>query len=114
MVTLSFSPSMIFLGVRSRWTIPFSLCRYLKACTIYKEIGWSELLNLPFQRKFKKYKYVKLAHILSYSGPEVINLFSCSTQLSTKFHLLIKSKILTNEKVSCLRSLRCCIYHAHK
>ena len=27
------------------------------------------------------------------SGPEVIKLFSCSTQLSMKFQLLIKSKI---------------------
>ena len=48
------------------------------------------------------------------SGPEVIKLFSCSTQLSTKFQLLIKTKILTNEEVSCFKSLRCCIYHANK
>ena len=34
-------------------------------------------------------------------GPEVIKLFSCSTQLSTKFQLLIKTKILTNIEVSC-------------
>ena len=30
------------------------------------------------------------------SGPEVIKVCSCSTQLSTKFQLLIKSKIPTN------------------
>ena len=47
-------------------------------------------------------------------GPEVIKLFSCSTQLSTKFQLLIKIKIRTNEEVSCFKSLRCCIYHAIK
>ena len=29
------------------------------------------------------------------SGPEVIELFSCSTQLSVKFHLVIKIKIPT-------------------
>ena len=29
-------------------------------------------------------------------GPKVIKLFSCSTQLSTKFQLLIKTKIPTN------------------
>ena len=29
-------------------------------------------------------------------GPEVIKLFSCSTQLSMKFQLLIKTKILKN------------------
>ena len=48
------------------------------------------------------------------SGPEVIKLFSCSTQLSMKFQLLIKSKILTNKEVYCFKSLRCCIYHANK
>ena len=48
------------------------------------------------------------------SGPEVINFFSYSTQLSTKFQLLIKTKILTNEEVSCFKSLRCCIYNANK
>ena len=45
------------------------------------------------------------------SGPKVIKLFSCSTQLSTKFQLLIISKLLTNEEVYCFKSLRCCIYH---
>ena len=47
-------------------------------------------------------------------GPEDIKLFSCSTQLSTKFQLLIKTKIPTNEEVSCVKSLRCCNDHANK
>ena len=38
--------------------------------------------------------------------PEVINFFSCSTQLSIKFQLIIKTKIPTNIKVSCVKSLR--------
>ena len=46
--------------------------------------------------------------------PEVIKLFSCSTQLSTKFQLLIKNKIPKGEEVSCFKSLRCGIYHANK
>ena len=46
-------------------------------------------------------------------GHEVIKLFSCSTQLSTKFQLLIKTKIPTNEEASCFKSLRCCIYHTY-
>ena len=46
--------------------------------------------------------------------PEVIKLFSCSTQLSMKFQLLIKTKTPTNKEVSCFKSLRCCIYHADK
>ena len=44
-------------------------------------------------------------------GPKVIRLFSCSTQLSTKFRLLIKTKIPVNKNVFCCMSLRCCIYH---
>ena len=35
------------------------------------------------------------------SGPEVIKLFSCSTQLSIKFQLLIKSKTLKKIDISC-------------
>ena len=43
-------------------------------------------------------------------GPEIIKLFSCSTQLSTKFQLLIKTKIPTNKEVSCLKSLRYVVF----
>ena len=39
------------------------------------------------------------------ADPEVIKLFPCSTQLSTKFQLLIKNKIPTNEEVSYFKSL---------
>ena len=46
-------------------------------------------------------------------GPEVIKLLS-STQLSTKFQLLIKTKIPTNKEVHCFKSLSCCIYHTNK
>ena len=48
------------------------------------------------------------------AGPEVIKLFSCSTQLSMEFQMLIKSKLLKNKDFSCFQMLRCCIYHAHK
>ena len=51
---------------------------------------------------------------VKYPGPEVIKKSSCSTQLSMKFKLLIKTKIPTNKEVSCFKSLRCCIYHANK
>ena len=47
-------------------------------------------------------------------APKYIKLFSCSTELSTKFQLLIKAKIPKNKEVSCFKALRCCIYHAHK
>ena len=45
---------------------------------------------------------------------EVIKKSLCSTQLSTKFQLLIKTKITANKEVYCFKSLRCCIYHANK
>ena len=38
--------------------------------------------------------------------PQGYKTFLCSTQLSMKFQLLIKTKIPTNEKVSCFQSLR--------
>ena len=41
-------------------------------------------------------------------------LFSCSTQLSMKFWLLLKSKMLNNKDFSCLQILKCCIYHTYK
>ena len=47
------------------------------------------------------------------SGPDAIKLFSFSTQLSMKFQLLIKTKIPTNEEVSCIKSLRYGIYQAN-
>ena len=52
--------------------------------------------------------------IVSIPVPEVLKLFSCSTQLNRKFQLLIKTKIPTNKEVSCFKSLRCCIYHVNK
>ena len=63
---------------------------------------------LFFKKKGDRDIYIKSLD----SGPKVIKLFSCSTQLSMKFQLLIKTKIQTNEEVSCFKSLRCCIYHA--
>ena len=57
---------------------------------------------------------VKHQSLMCCPGSEVIKLFSCSTQLSTKFQLLIQAKIPTNKEVYCFKSLRCCIYHANK
>ena len=38
------------------------------------------------------------------SGPEVITLFSCSTQPSMKLQLLIKAKMLKNRDFSCFQN----------
>ena len=48
------------------------------------------------------------------SKPLGYRTFPCSTQLSMKFQLLIKTELPINEEVYCLKSLRCCIYHANK
>ena len=45
--------------------------------------------------------------------PRGYQTFSCSTQLSTKFQLLIKTKIPTNKEISFLKYIRFCIYHAN-
>ena len=52
-------------------------------------------------------------------GPEVIKLFSCSTQLSIKFQLLTKSKkaeklLLLLLGFSCFQTLKCSICQANK
>ena len=47
-----------------------------------------------------------LAYCKTRPRGQVIKLFSCSTQLSTKFQLLIKTKMLKNTDFSWLR---CCI-----
>ena len=45
--------------------------------------------------------------------PQGYKTFSCSARLSTKFQLLIKTKIPTNKEVYCFKTLRCCIWHAN-
>ena len=70
-----------------------------------------------FSKKEKKKKGSALQGLKNgVIGPEleVIKLFSCSTQLSMKFQLLINTKIQINKEVSCFRPLRYCIYHANK
>ena len=54
-----------------------------------------------------------LLAIAGNTGPEVMKL-SFSTQLSTKFQLLSKTKISKSKEVSCFKSLRCGIYHVNK
>ena len=45
-------------------------------------------------------------------GPKLLNIFSCSTHLSTKFQLLITTKMLKKD-FSCFQTLKCVIYHAN-
>ena len=42
---------------------------------------------------------------VAFPGTKVIKLFSCSTQLSTKFQLLIKTKMLKNKDFVCFQTL---------
>ena len=44
----------------------------------------------------------------------LIKAFRRNIELRVKFQLLIKTKIPTNEEVSCFKSHRCCIYHAYR
>ena len=47
-------------------------------------------------------------------GSEIMKLFSCSTQLSIKFQLLIKAKMMKHTDFSCYQPLNWCIYPANK
>ena len=51
---------------------------------------------------------------MEFARPQGYKKCSCSIQLSTKFQLLIKTKIPTNKEVSCFKPLKRCIYHADK
>ena len=51
--------------------------------------------------------YAKILVMKITAGLKLIKLFSCSTQLSIKYQLLIKTKMPTNEEVLCFKSLRC-------
>ena len=85
------------------FTLQQCLSEYSKTCH-----------KLPLKKTPKlRFQYQLLLNACQKAGLEVIKLFSCSTQLSMKFQLLIKTKILTNKEVSCFKSLRCCIYHAN-
>ena len=102
--------------------VKYSICAYRSMCPYqveYSTIIKPRAIDLQI---FFVFCLALLMHIFlcvvrttgNKSDPEVIKLFSCSTQLSTKFQLLIETKIPTNEEVSCLMSLRFCIYHANK
>ena len=52
--------------------------------------------------------------VCDYPGPEVIKHFSCSTQLSMKFKLLITIKMLKNKYFSYFQTLWYSIYRANK
>ena len=87
--------------------------KYCKFLDIAKDIHYFALVHeiLVLITYVQRFLNDALSDILSL---EVIKLFPCSTQLSMKFQLLIKAKILKNEEVSCFKYLRCCIYHANK
>ena len=61
-----------------------------------------EMSDIMQKNLFKGDKYCK---ILTSLGPEVMKLFLCSTQLSIKFQLLIKTKMLKKIGISCILGL---------
>ena len=48
-------------------------------------------------------------HTLTKPGTEVIKLFSCLSQLSIEFQMLITTKVIKNKDFSCFQTLICCI-----
>ena len=51
---------------------------------------------------------------LNITGPEVITLVPCSTQLSMKFYMLINGKLLISPVVFLLNSAECEIFYAYE
>ena len=51
----------------------------------------------------------RLGRLTHCSGLKILNLFSSSTELSMKFELNIKTKMLKNKDISCFKTLRYCI-----
>ena len=82
----------------------------MQLANMFGEPFWS--LSVPLYLKIFFLKIWEASELST--GSKVIKLFSCSTQLSTKFQLLLKTKITTNEEVSCFQSHICCIYHSYK
>ena len=58
-----------------------------------------EVSSRPTSLNIGVYLHSNFVYV-SKDGPEVIKLFSCLAQLSMKFQLLIKTKILTTKEVS--------------
>ena len=72
---------------------------------------WKTLRSLPEKVNLKNSttKYSKYETCAKMHRPQGYKTFSCSTQLNTKFHLLINLNIPTDKEVSCFESLRCII-----
>ena len=67
----------------------------------------------PYKHTLSSLSGNRTEHYMNLWPPD-IKLFSCSTQLSTKFQLLIKSKRLKIKEFSCFQPVKCFIYHANK
>ena len=97
---------------------------FVKVCEYDQEMSPPQVTDQPMapwlrgiRTQTKKHTHTHISKNLikvKQPGPEVIKLFSCSTQLSTKFQLLIKITIQTSKDVSCFKSIRCCTYHVYK
>ena len=94
------------LQLSERWTCHIRRVSRMNFAAPDANLGgeWGFILVLLFS----------LPLFLEESRPRGYKLFSCSTQLSTKFTLLIKTEIPTNKEVPGFESLRSYIYHANK
>ena len=85
---------MLLLITKTDEMLRYVLCRS----------GILSFLEMVFS-DFKSLSRVMRKLVTNKAGPEVLKLFSCSTQLSTKVQLLIKTKIPTNKEVLALTCL---------
>ena len=66
---------------------------------IIASISFAHSMQCAMLQIINKVLFLTVYVILTQPGSEVIKHFSCSTQLNTKFQLLIKTKLPTNVKI---------------
>ena len=77
-------------------------CKHVFSSLVENSVNPDQMTLVSQSLRFILSLRLYSSFITSRPGPEVIKLFSCSTQLSTKFQLLVKIKMPTNEEVCCL------------
>ena len=85
--------------------IPLHLPNGIVVCWLFFKINFEKNLSVTL---------LECQTVRFRSGPEVIKLFTCSTQLSMGLQLLLKAKMLKNRCFSCFKALIYCIDHDYK
>ena len=81
--------------------------KFKRCCIQVSLFSFGDQSNILVDIVYDEYLCEIICILACSLGPAVIKKYSCSTQLSMKFQLLIKTKIPTNKEDSCFKSPRC-------